>query len=399
MQSNAFIFTQSFHSSQTPQGAEPKTLISKLQAAGFSGINLAVNYHASRDFDPKQNGKLIYPQDGFHYYLPNANSYSKDALQIPKHSHLSDNKLIDSIFSSAGNFEINAWAVFLHNSSFFSTNPDAYVENVFGTKFQSELCPSNPKVESYVEGLVTDLASRGFKSISVESLQFHGFDHGEHHERLFLQMSPITKFLLSLCFCKFCSQKNDKTEQLKKSIQTALVPFISDSDPWLDKPITKSILAEIVGTSILEYLSAREQTVSALYKKVHAIGKAKNVKIYYEDQAPLINFANSQVLDDSWQIGINNDEVAKYCDAYLPLMYRKDFAEFKKLADHYRSRISQSLRAIIRPTFPDAQSLDNLQQKVDLLANLNVNSIDFYLFDTWREKNLQWVAQALARIA
>lgn len=393
MRSNAFIFTQSF------DGINPKSLISKLTDAGFSGINLAVNYHASRDFDPKRAGKLIYPNDGFHYYLPNSKAYPKDGLKIPRNSHSADNQLLDSIFSAADKFEINAWAVFLHNSSFFATDPDCYVENIFGTKFQSELCPSNPKVAQYVTGLVTDLADRGFNSISVESLQFHGFDHGEHHERLFLQMSAVTKFLLSLCFCGFCTQKYAGAIELKQSIQAALKPFLADSDPWLDQKLTKPLLSQIVGPAILEYLTARNQTVSELYKKVYEIAQAKNVKIYYEDQAPLINFANSEVLDDSWQIGIDNNQILKHTDAYLPLMYRKEIADFKKLAEHYRKNVTKDLRAIIRPTYPDAETLDNLQTKVEILSSLKVSSIDFYLFDTWREKNLQWVTQALARIA
>jgi hypothetical protein len=174
---------------------------------------------------------------------------------------------------------------------------------------------------------------------------------------------------------------------------------LADSDPWLDQKLTKPLLSQIVGPAILEYLTARNQTVSELYKKVYEIAQAKNVKIYYEDQAPLINFANSEVLDDSWQIGIDNIEIMKQTDAYLPLMYRNDIADFKKLAEHYRKNVTKDLRAIIRPTYPDAETLDNLQTKVEILSSLKVSSIDFYLFDTWREKNLQWVTQALARIA
>ena len=87
------------------------------------------------------------------------------------------------------------------------------------------------------------------------------------------------------------------------------------------------------------------------------------------------------------------------CDAYLPLMYRKDLQDFQKLVAHYRTEIKTELRAIIRPTFPDCDSLENLFQKVEILDKAKVTSIDFYLFDTWREINLNWVTQALARIA
>jgi hypothetical protein len=80
-------------------------------------------------------------------------------------------------------------------------------------------------------------------------------------------------------------------------------------------------------------------------------------------------------------------------------MYRKDLGHFQKLVDHYRTEITSELRAIIRPTFPDCDSLETLFQKVEILGKAKVTSIDFYLFDTWREINLNWVTQALARIA
>ena len=393
MKSNAFIFTQSFNDTDS------KSLITKLADSGFTGINLAVNYHASRDFSPMRNGELIYPIDGFHYYLPENKNYPAESLIPDKESHLQNNNLLDSIIQARDNFEINAWAVFLHNSSFFKTNPECYIQNVYGTRFQSELCPSNPKVKLYVEGLVTDLASRGFKSISVESLQFHGFDHGEHHERLFLQMSQVTKFLLSLCFCPFCTKNFAGAEALKKSIKTALKPFFEEQDPWIGKNLSKQVLQEILGQEILNYLLVREKTLSDLYKTVYQIGKKFGVKIYYEDQAPLINYQNHEVLNDSWQIGIDNQKLSSSCDAYLPLMYRKDLGDFQKLVAHYRTEIKTELRAIIRPTFPDCDSLENLFQKVEILDKAKVTSIDFYLFDTWREINLTWVTQALARIA
>ena len=125
MKSNAFIFTQSFNDTDS------KSLITKLADSGFTGINLAVNYHASRDFSPMKNGELIYPKDGFHYYLPENKNYPAESLIPHEESHLQDNNLLDSIIQARDNFEINAWAVFLHNSSFFKTHSGYNTQNLF----------------------------------------------------------------------------------------------------------------------------------------------------------------------------------------------------------------------------------------------------------------------------
>jgi len=41
----------------------------------------------------------------------------------------------------------------------------------------------------------------------------------------------------------------------------------------------------------------------------------------------------------------------------------------------------------------------NLIEKVLTLNKAGMKSIDFYLLDTWRPKNLQWVKAALERTA
>ena len=64
MRANAFCFPYSFFR----QGA--LTVLQELKSSGFSGINLALNYHGSRDFLLRQGPQLEYLADGFHYYLP-----------------------------------------------------------------------------------------------------------------------------------------------------------------------------------------------------------------------------------------------------------------------------------------------------------------------------------------
>jgi len=167
IKSNAFTFPYTFF-------REPANkVIPELQSYGLSGINLALNYHGSRDLLLRQGPQLEYLSDGFHYYKTDYSKYEDFAFKPALIDQLPNNELLNSVIEVAKNnkFEVNAWAVYMHNSAIGMANPEAVVTNVFGNKFLSELCPINPAVAGYAIGLTKDLVSRGINAITAESLQ------------------------------------------------------------------------------------------------------------------------------------------------------------------------------------------------------------------------------------
>ena len=46
--------------------------------------------------------------------------------------------------------------------------------------------------------------ARGVDSVLAESLHHHPLEHGAHHERYFVQLGPVARLLLGLCFCEHC---------------------------------------------------------------------------------------------------------------------------------------------------------------------------------------------------
>jgi hypothetical protein len=294
-------------------------------------------------------------------------------------------------------FEINAWAVYMHNSAIGMTHPETTVTNVFGNKFLSELCPVNKKVQGYAIGMTKDLASRGVKSIMAESLHFHGARHGEHHERFFMELSPVTEFLYSLCFCKDCkSNFAGNAEVLADKVKSKLQIVFDDKDPWLGKVLSKELLAEIVGSEILDYLTSRENAVAALYQEVVSVAHKSGTEFKYEDQSPLLDTNSAKTLDRSWELGIDNQKISKIVDRYEPLVYRTTPEGVSALANSYLKDLPVTVSAILRPTFPDCTEEQNLIGKVKSLRELGINEIDFYLLDTFRPRDLTWVKKALA---
>ena len=395
IKSHAFAFAYTFF-------REPaEKVIPELKSYGFTGINLALNYHGSRDLLLRQGPQLEYLADGFHYYKSDAGAYAKDAYKPALTDQLPSNELLDSVIkvAAANDFKVNAWAVYMHNSAIGMANPDAAVTNVFGNKFLSELCPINPAVGGYAKGLTKDLVSRGLNGIVAESLHFHGARHGEHHERFFIELSPVSEFLFSLCFCKSCVANYQITgndaQPLINKVTALLNEVFKTQDPWLGKQLSKDLLAEVVGPEILKYLSAREEKLASLYEEVVATTKAAGSVFKLVDQAPLLDMNSANALGNSWQVGIDNQRLNKIVDRYEPLIYRPDSEGVSALAQNYLKNTTAGVTAILRPTYPDSTSRENLAKKVDSLTKLGISEIDFYLLDTMRGSDLSSIKSVL----
>jgi hypothetical protein len=396
---NAFTLTHTF------SRQDPDLVFSELKKSNLSGVNLALNYHASRDLLLRQGPRLEYLRDGFHYYKPNLNKYPDNSVKPNEKDHFQDSKLLESILSSAkkANMSVNAWLVFAHNSAIGIEDPNAVVTNALGNKFLSELCPANKKVQNYFIGMVTDIVSRGVHGIVAESLHFHGAQHGEHHERFFIELSPISEFLFALCFCNDCisnfASRGGNGEVLRSKVADYLELVFENEDQLLSTEITKESLQILLGDEILKYLESRESAISQVYEQISKITEPVGVKFTYVDQSPLIDMNSTVPLNDSWLLGIDNHLISKSVDSFLPLIYRKSQPEIEAVARHYVDEIAIEVDAILRPTYPDCKSGSDLIERVKKLNSLGIVGIDFYLLDTWRDRDLQRVAVSLDRIA
>ncbi len=395
IKSNAFTFPYTFFREPADK------VIPELQSYGLSGINLALNYHGSRDLLLRQGPQLEYLSDGFHYYKTDYSKYEDFAFKPALIDQLPNNELLDSVIEVAKNnqFEVNAWAVYMHNSAIGMANPEATVTNVFGNKFLSELCPINPAVAGYAIGLTKDLVSRGINAITAESLHFHGARHGEHHERFFIELSPVSEFLFSLCFCPHCvknyQDSGSDIAPLMSKVKNSLSIVFEKVDPWLGKRLTKELLAEIIGPDILTYLTYRENKIASVYKDISKVTKAAGVIFKYVDQSPLLDMNSAKAIESSWQIGIDTKQINQIIDCFEPLLYRQDVTAVADLAKNYLEGTDAGLTAILRPTYPDSTGPENLINKVSALVDLGISNIDFYLLDTMRASDLESIKHSI----
>ena len=139
--------------------------------------------------------------------------------------------------------DANAWVVLLHVDRGRAIE-DFAPRNAFGDPYLTQLCPSNPDVRAYARALITDVASRGVAAILMESFHFLPFPHGYHHERAFVEIGPLTSFLLSLCFCDSCTraaaERGVDVAALRTATQAAIRQGLvsSEGDPGaVDDPM------------------------------------------------------------------------------------------------------------------------------------------------------------------
>ena len=393
MSHNAFSFIHTFSSP-----ANPSVNINKLQDSGLTGINLALNYHASRDFTLGSTPSLRYLEDGAHYYQPDLSKYPTGAITPAPADVFQDNSALAKIqeVGRSTNFEINAWAVYFHNSAIGKQNPEAVQINGLGQRLLASLCPSNPSAQGYAIGLTNDLLSRGIKSIAAESVHFHGLLHGEHHERYFIELSEISQYLLGFCLCIYCQSAAETAgadgRKLVFEISKALNKLLTEEDLWIGKELNLDNLVSIFGIDIKTWISSQESTLIDLNNKLAKLAHSAGATLRWVGQLPFIDG-----LDQGWRIGIKPTELSQVVDVIEALFYCPSTSEIIELAQSYLSKIEspKKITGILRPTYPDNSSQEQLAERVKALENIGISNIDFYLFDVWRDRDLDWIKQAL----
>ena len=153
---------------------------------------------------PHNPRRVVYFQEpGAVFFQPRRDLFGTLELQPVVSELIAGRDLVTDLVALARrrNMDANAWVVLLHVDRGRAIEPYAQ-RNAFGDPYLTQLCPANPNVRAYARALIADVASRGVDSILMESFHFLPFPHGYHHERAFVEITPLTSFLLSLCFCE-----------------------------------------------------------------------------------------------------------------------------------------------------------------------------------------------------
>lgn len=180
--------------------------LGEIAGAGFTNINLAMQYHNGKFLLPRNpKRRVYYAEDGAISYKPDLSRYG--AMKPRLHSLVTDDSSpADEVNNRKERFGLNlvAWTVCLHNRWLGEQFPEAVQHTVFADPLYNSLSPAHPLVREYMIAHVTDLASRyDLRAIMLESPGYMGFVHGEHHEIIGTDLDPVQRDILNLSFSDY----------------------------------------------------------------------------------------------------------------------------------------------------------------------------------------------------
>ena len=171
------------------------------------GVTVAAVYHDGRDLFPHNPvQKVRFLEGGAHFFRPDQDAYRDLRIQPHVSALAQERDVVAELCAAARerDLEVHAWTVFLHNDTLGVRHPECAPRNAFGDAYVTDLCPANTHVRAYVRALAGDIVSLGVTSVLTESLHYHPLEHGYAHERYFIDLGPLSRYLLGLCFCADC---------------------------------------------------------------------------------------------------------------------------------------------------------------------------------------------------
>jgi hypothetical protein len=379
--------------------------------AEVDGLTMAVAYHDARDIFPHNPvRKVRYVEGGAVFFPPDSACYEGMLLQ-PRVSELARaGDPLGELCEAAGErgMRVNAWAVFLHNDRLGFAHPECATQNVFGDRYLTDLCPSNPEVRTYARTLASDIARYEVSTILSESLHFHGLGHGYHHERYFEELGAVGTYLLGLCFCDHCLEaarrRGVDAEMVHRSVRDELERRFADGGDGGDpEELTPGDLEPFGGEQMLGYLDTRTETVTSLVDEVARAVSGGGASFAFLDLCGAEKgFATGHPEGEAapalgWQLGIDAAALAGVCDTLAATGYASDPGRLKLDLDAYRDLIPDASQRglVLRPMPPDCRSAENLAAKVALARERGLGRLDFYHYGFCRLQVLDWIRQAL----
>jgi hypothetical protein len=381
------------------------------ERAGAGALTLACSYHHARDVFPHNpRRKVRFLEGGACFFRPDPARY--DGLKIrPIASRLTeDHDPLARCVEEAGRrgMAVRAWTTNLHNTALGSRHPECALQNAFGDPYITCLCPANPDARAYLRALSGDIAARGVEAILLESIGYHGFDHGYHHERSFVPLAPAVRFLLGLCFCEHCcaalKSSGIEVAGLRRFVQGELEKVFEGEPSAVEGlPVARDALGALASGELGAMLDARCAIVTSLVAEIaEAVRESGSRAIAMDMSGAALGYATGAPTGDlahtrAWEDGLDLPAVGAAADGLSVLAYARDPARVRADLQAYARLLPAGtpLSVGIRPMPPDCLAAAELPPKVEELRAAGAETMDVYHYGLMRLRQLDWVGQAV----
>jgi hypothetical protein len=377
---------------------------------GIDGVSLAAVYHHGRDIFPHSPVRRVrFLEGGRAFFNPDGARYNPGGLRPVPSSFFPDWDPLAELrrTTEARGMSLHAWTVFTHNTLLGSQHLDAVVENVYGDPQPTALCPANPAVVAYCRGLALDIARYEVESILAESLHYDVLEHGYHHERYLIDIGPIDRILLGLCFCRHCREcgKHSGVDVagLADAVRTRLDRLFRFASAYDASEADLVTMDQLWGGELLAYLRARAGAVTDLASQLAGSLAGSGTALAFIDPAgALKGYADGKPTGApsttaSWRFGVDPGTLSTVCDELVVVAYAIDPERVRSDLESYLTLTAGrcGLRVALRPMPPDCPGPENLSAKLAVVADCDVSRVDFYHYGFMRLEVLDVVNASL----
>lgn len=405
---SAYLFAQDLHD----EGVD--LVLDRLRASGLNGATMAAAYHHARDVFPHNpQHKVIYLEGGAVFFHADRSRYSGTRLQPHVAAIARDADPLATLVEAAArrSMRVGGWVVFLHNSRLAFQHPDCAPVNAFGDPLLNSLCPAHPEVRAYARALGSDVARYRLHTIQIEALSYMPFDHGYHHERSFIRLSPNIRFLLGLCFCAHCLAAAHAAgvdgERVRERVRAAAgAVFESAANETQESDVQEQMLRADGGGELGRFLDVRQRVVTSLVGEVAMAIRAESPEtraVFLDPSGATLGYATGRPMTErsaasiAWRDGVDLAAVAGASDGLGVLAYFAELERFEREVSAYHRVVpaGRSLEVLLRPMLPDAESPQALAAKIARVRQVGVRDVSFYHYGFMRLESLDWIREAL----
>lgn len=386
----------------------PERVIDDVASRGVSRLEIATAYHSAEMIAPRRTSGVVTTAEAntCHLHLP-GDTFS--AVRTPpstiavEHPHLYED--LAERAQGAG-IELTGWVVALHNSTLASARPYLAMVNCFGDAFTHGLCPANPAARTYALELLSGVAATGlFDRVMVESLSYLLYSHGHPHELWGVRMDPVSRYLLSLCFCEHCTAaaatRGIDSDAVRGGVRAELTRSWNAAHPAGRDADDGSELASLhmVWPELAAYTRMRMDIVSTLM--VEAVTAVRGSGAALDVSAAVWG----RPAPTNWVEGVDIAQTLRHADGFVLESYFPTAAEVAREIDHTRSVEAlvggeTADLAVALTLWPSlSPSLGDFLAKVQTVADAGASRLALYNYGTASAATMDWVAEAARTMA
>lgn len=214
-------------------------VLDDLSALGMAGIDLAATYHPIDALSPRDPGgaaRLFTSPRGAVHFPARPERYGRIVPSL--HPDASVRAAWPAVAEAAAARElaVNAWTVVLFQPWICDAHPDCARVLPSGDPVGPILCPASPHVQEYVANLCADLADQiPIHTLRLEMASSPVFDYGWLRPRILVEVPPLARQLLTLCFCASCTRRGADAgidvERVRRDVNRAVAEELGGMAP------------------------------------------------------------------------------------------------------------------------------------------------------------------------